>query len=196
MNIMPNNRYEGKIFNFGLSRTGTTSLTEALIELGYFSKHYPIFPLEAAERYDALTDISVLAMCDHIIARYPTSKYIVTIRDKDTWLVSTIKHFEGSKENIKYFRLRLYRKLIYGKADPAKTDEFLKTYDEQYKKIFNKVNEHKLDYIVMNICNGDGWEKLCPFLGVDIPDIKFPNTGKYPGGYYARKREAENADGV
>jgi hypothetical protein len=28
----------------------------------------------------------------------------------------------------------------------------------------------------MNITKGDGYEKLCPFLGVDIPETPFPNV--------------------
>ena len=26
----------------------------------------------------------------------------------------------------------------------------------------------------MDITAGDGWEKLCPFIGHDIPDMPFP----------------------
>jgi len=30
------------------------------------------------------------------------------------------------------------------------------------------------ELLEMNICDGDGWELLCPFLGVPVPDIDFP----------------------
>ena len=30
------------------------------------------------------------------------------------------------------------------------------------------------DFIEFRITEGDGWEKLCPFLGVDIPEEPFP----------------------
>jgi hypothetical protein len=30
------------------------------------------------------------------------------------------------------------------------------------------------DLLVINIPAGDGWEKLCPFLGVPVPDLPFP----------------------
>jgi hypothetical protein len=29
--------------------------------------------------------------------------------------------------------------------------------------------------LVMNIIEGDGWEKLCPFLNKEIPSVDFPN---------------------
>ena len=33
----------------------------------------------------------------------------------------------------------------------------------------------------MNICAGDGWERLCEFLDVPVPDVPFPreNVGKF-----------------
>jgi hypothetical protein len=30
----------------------------------------------------------------------------------------------------------------------------------------------------MNICAGDGWDKLCPFLGKTAPNAPFPCTNQ------------------
>ena len=30
------------------------------------------------------------------------------------------------------------------------------------------------DLLVMNICDGEGWEVLCPFLNKPIPNVIFP----------------------
>ena len=30
----------------------------------------------------------------------------------------------------------------------------------------------------MNITQGDGWDKLCPYLNKDIPDTAFPHSNK------------------
>ena len=32
------------------------------------------------------------------------------------------------------------------------------------------------NFLVLDIAKGDGWDKLCPFLGVDVPDLKFPHA--------------------
>ena len=32
------------------------------------------------------------------------------------------------------------------------------------------------DILILDIISGDGWEKLCPFLDRDIPDVPFPKT--------------------
>jgi hypothetical protein len=37
------------------------------------------------------------------------------------------------------------------------------------------------DLLVLNICAGEGWERLCPFLGQDVPGIPFPWANRRPG---------------
>ena len=36
----------------------------------------------------------------------------------------------------------------------------------------------KINYLEMNITQGDGWDKLCPYLDKDIPDTIFPHSNK------------------
>ena len=43
-------------------------------------------------------------------------------------------------------------------------------YSERKKYFKDRPN----DLLVMNICNGEGWEKLCPFLNKPVPDAPFP----------------------
>jgi hypothetical protein len=44
-------------------------------------------------------------------------------------------------------------------------------------------------FLELRICEGEGWEKLCPFLDVDVPDFPFPyenkttDTGHIPSMY-------------
>ena len=45
----------------------------------------------------------------------------------------------------------------------------------------------KFNKYFINNWKGDGWEKLCPFLGVDIPKISFPHANK------SSEREKDNA---
>ena len=33
------------------------------------------------------------------------------------------------------------------------------------------------DLLVMDITAGDGWEQVCPFLGLPVPDAPFPRRG-------------------
>ena len=50
-------------------------------------------------------------------------------------------------------------------------------HDEKINKFFND----KPNFIRFNVFEGDGWDKLCPFLGCDIPNAPYPHMNK---GYY------------
>ena len=38
--------------------------------------------------------------------------------------------------------------------------------------------ERPQDLLVLDFAKGDGWEKLCRFLGADIPESEFPHANK------------------
>ena len=38
--------------------------------------------------------------------------------------------------------------------------------------------ERPKDLLVLNVCAGEGWEKLCPFLNKERPDVPFPYLNK------------------
>lgn len=35
------------------------------------------------------------------------------------------------------------------------------------------------DLLVIDICAGERWEKLCPYLGCEAPDISFPHANEW-----------------
>ena len=97
---------ETKVFGIGLSKTGTSSLDRALNELGIRSIHFPCdrttyeelatgnYRLSILQNYQAATDIPVAPFYVQLDSVYPNSKYILTERDVDSWLVSVRKHWE------------------------------------------------------------------------------------------------------
>ena len=93
-----------KIFNIGLSKTGTTSLNQALNDLGFPSIHNPKpFRRQAmkgqyhfdSDDWRALTNFG-----EHFYPQldkaYPGSKFILTVRDEEAWLRSLQKQFGKS----------------------------------------------------------------------------------------------------
>ena len=55
------------------------------------------------------------------------------------------------------------------------------------KKYWNIIPNRK-DLLILNVCEGESWEKLCPFLEVkDIKDINFPH--EYSWKNRGRKRK-------
>jgi len=180
-----------KIFGIGLSRTGTLSLNDALGILGFKSIHYPPVDKmpELLERYDAATDTTVAINYKELDYRYPNSKFILTVRDIEDWL-SSCKWFFSKEKALKSDRYKkkrvllskqqsLIRKYLYGA-------EFFneESYREGYLLHLEDVKEYfkdRNDLLVMNIFKGDGFELLCPFLGVPTIERRFPhkhNRGK------------------
>ena len=64
-------------------------------------------------------------------------------------------------------------------------DSKWKNYNEEERRHYHKVHTKRVlnffkdkELLVLDICGGDGYEKLCPFLGIDIPDEPFPYKHK------------------
>lgn len=90
-----------KVFGIGLSRTGTQSITSAMRILGYKTVHYPQILLYKAgklstdfkplENFDAAFDTPVTRFYKELDRNFPASKFILTVRDIDSWLKSCEK---------------------------------------------------------------------------------------------------------
>jgi hypothetical protein len=161
-----------KIFGIGLSKTGTTSLTEALKKCGFSSRHYPPYNkvLEFAKRYDSLTDTSVIPFYKQLDDIYPDAKFILTIRDMSEWLESCRKHWKKAPKNEQSINVR---KNVYGIIT---FDEivFKNIYKNHVKSVVEHFNNRKYKLLIMDIPNGDGYDKLCPFLKCEMIHDEFP----------------------
>ncbi len=181
-----------KIFGIGLSRTGTKGLSVALTNLGIKTIHYPeaqdtlkllsngMFRLPVLEDYEAMTDVQSVPFFPQLDEEYPNSKFILTVRDIDSWLESTKRHFRGVERedrvavSIRYSEAHWMRSAVYG---TLKWDRsvFRQRYYTHHAAVMDYFKGRD-DLLVMDICAGDGWEKLCPFLGVPNPKHRFPDN--------------------
>ena len=127
-----------KIFCLGLHKTGTSSLGRALEFLGYkncygathlrrqigesklmqalFSKQYEPL-IDFAENYDAFNDLPWSVLYEALDDHFPDSKFILTTREDDAWLVSAKRYFGDTSSP---FRLWMYGKpcLLYTSPSP------------------------------------------------------------------------------
>jgi hypothetical protein len=76
-----------KIFIIGLPRTGTTSISVALLEMGLSVAH-TAFTKKAFEMADAVSDAPCFSDYMHLDVLFPNSKFIYLSRDLDKWLPS------------------------------------------------------------------------------------------------------------
>lgn len=98
-----------KVIGAGFGRTGTTSLQQALEDLGFgpcyhmteafaHPEHAPVWeaaangrPIEWEDvfgRYQAAVDWPAAAFYEQLMARYPDAKIILTVRDPERWYES------------------------------------------------------------------------------------------------------------
>lgn len=177
-----------KVFGIGLSKTGTKSLNAALRLIGFDVLHYPCDPVTAREvllalpysivdRCDGLTDIHAAVCFRELDARYPGSRYILTLRDKVAWLDSCRRHLGRSRPErgplliggmMVNLRLRAYGVARFD------ADAFSAAYDRHVGLVRNYFDGRN-DLLQINIPGGEDWSALCPFLNRPVPDDPFPN---------------------
>ena len=189
-----------KVFCIGLNKTGTTSFGSALEWFGYKKfgwrggqksgeSHKLIMDyfagkkeslIHAAYNHDVMEDIPWPLMFKEFEEHFPNAKFVLTVRKTpEIWLDSIQRHIKNSYVG---------HELIYGHALPEK-------HPKSYLKKYNEHNAEVLEYFadkpgkLLRMCfeNGDGWNKLLPFLGLNgVPIGDFPHMNK------GRKKEPRN----
>jgi hypothetical protein len=147
------------------------------------------------DHVDAVTDIPSAYFYRELLEAYPEAKAILTVRDVESWWRSVSHHVNVRSPipehlDLKYqtqplgtspltdpdayarFKM-LLRNCVYGSAT---AHEFLwkKKYFDHNESVVQQVPPERL--LVMDFTAGDGWEKLCGFLGVKVPDQPFPHV--------------------
>lgn len=186
----------GRIFGLGLSKTGTSSLAEALTILGFPAVHYPwdettVAQLERGdcrlhvleEQYRAATDIPIAPFYRGFDQAWPDSRFILTVRDTEPWLRSVEQHW---RLLVQWWdshpRFRQVQEFVsqaaYGSV-AFDRERFRAAYDAHVAGVLAWFRQRPADLLVLDICGGEGWERLCPFLGVPVPDRPFPHANEW-----------------
>lgn len=185
-----------KVFCIGLSKTGTRSLHAALELLGLRSVHWGGPDLETAvqrgpemqaaierclregrplledlEEADAYSDVLGLTTNFDVLDRqYPGSRFILTVRDLDEWIDSRRRHVEANIAR----RARGEYRGAFLTVDP---DGWRAEMGAHIARVQAHFAGRPDDLLVMDIAAGDGWERLCPFLELAVPEAPFPRRG-------------------
>ncbi len=173
---------EGKIICCGMHKTGITSLQKMLEVLGYKVRGgssrllVPILKgnfkpvLKTAEPYDAVRDIPWYNIYRELDELIPGSKFILTIREEESWYQSVSKAIGDIK--------RANTEWLYGRGKGLPKyhkENTLRKYREHNQGVIDYFKDRPDDLLVLNLADGDGWEKLCPFLGKDIIEGGIPH---------------------
>ena len=174
-----------KIFCIGFHKTGTTSLELALIMLGIrvtgsfgtkdpdiAQKVHSMAYAKVAE-FDAFEDNPWPILYRELDDKFPGSKFILTRRPAAAWIRSMVKDFALTETPM--------RRWIYGEdagCPEGNEDTYIARYERHNKEVLDYFAARPNDLLVFDLPKGDGWNKLCPFLGHDIPDEPFPHANK------------------
>lgn len=172
-----------KVFCIGFHKTGTTSLAAALETLGYrvtgpngvddpnIADNVYALADALLKVYDAFQDNPWPIIYQYLDEQHPKSRFILTLRDSDAWIKSQLSHF-GSTETP-------MRKWIYGRGCPKGNEAiYLERFQRHNSEVLDYFKNRPDDLLVLDLVKGDGWEKLCPFLGAEIPAAPFPHLNK------------------
>lgn len=174
--------FEGKIICAGFQKTGTSTFREALKILGYKVKDctgralVPILKndyqkvLKILEGYDAAEDTPWYMIYRELDELIPDSKFVLTVREPESWYKSVSRHIGD---------LRLANhEWIYGKGKGLPKyhkQNTIDIYNRHNREVKNYFRDRPDDLLVLDFTAGDQWEKLCEFLGHEIPDEDFPH---------------------
>jgi hypothetical protein len=191
-----------KVFGVGFQKTGTSSLDDAFRILGYRadkgvfintpdkrSIHIPppltnanvlarVLPL--AYNHDAFSDNPWPLLFREMDARFPGSKFILTVRDPQRWLASLERHFGATQSDMLQW--------IYGvpcvRGHAARCLEVYGAHNEAVRRTFARRPGSLLE---LDIERSPGWDELCRFLALPVPEVPFPHANQ------AEERERKQA---
>lgn len=145
------------------------------------------------EEFPSTTDFPGCLFYQELFRLYPGSKVILTVRDPDTWYESARKTIFRSYPSLKQLgviiggypfnkRIRLLmrvgwliNKLIFHQTFRFRfknREKAIATYLKHNCEVIANIPRENL--LVFDVA--DGWEPLCRFLNVAVPDHPFPRT--------------------
>jgi hypothetical protein len=185
-----------KVVSTGLGRTGTKSMQTALAMLGFGPCHHMVevfrhpesMPLwiDAADGradwdaifkdYNSAVDYPSAAYWRELTRHYPHAKVLLTVRDPDEWFDSvhatilapqSLSRREGEDMPARFFA-SLMRRLPSRLDDRATMTDYFRCHTQA---VTAAVAPNRL----LVYQTGEGWERLCNFLGVPVPAEPFPS---------------------
>lgn len=192
-----------KVIGAGFGRTGTLSLKFALEKLG-FDKCYHM--MEVAQNpshrqhwldiaagkavdwhalfsgYQATVDWPSANFWQEQMAAFPDAKVLLSRRDPDNWydsVMNTIWKFshagESSDDPERQRGAELAFKVIWEPVFDRRMDDrahVISIFEAHNQKVIDTVPADKL----LVYQPGDGWQPLCEFLDVPVPDEDYPRV--------------------
>ena len=207
-----------EIIGAGFGRTGTNSLKLALEQLGFGPCHHMFEILEnpallpgweAAANGEAVdwhqvfngyrsqVDWPGARYWRELAATFPDAKVILTVREPQGWFDSVqatiwpVMEARGRHENAHMNALAemAYRTIVVpifgGRLNER--DHAIRVFEAHIAEVQATIPADRL----LTFDVAEGWQPLCDFLGVDVPDTPFPKTNT--SQEFAERKRAEKS---
>ena len=194
-----------KLIGAGLGRTGTKSTKKALEILGFAPCYHmeevikkpsriklwsDIFHAKDSDRnwaavfngYSATVDFPAAIYYKELMTAFPDAKVLLNVRDSEKWYASTVNTIYKYSQRPETRWLpymgdfhRLTTETVWDAMFEGKMEDKAHTiavYEKHNADVIAHVPADKL--LVFSV--KEGWEPLCAFLDVPIPDQPFPHV--------------------
>ncbi len=189
------------VIGVGVGRTGTYSLKLAINRLGLGPCHHmeevlhnmpaqvPLWSavLEGSPNWPAIydgfestVDWPTAAFYRELLKEYPSARFVLTERSPESWAASfgsTIYKLLAGRDEAPaemHDWLEMAERVIANTGFPGglDDDDLMKAFVAHNEAVKATIPASQL--LVFEV--KDGWEPLCEFLGVQVPDEPFPRT--------------------
>lgn len=148
------------------------------------------------ENYDAAVDWPTCTFYKELMIKYPQAKVLLTTRSAESWYTSVVNTIAtprlDSEVPTKFHKMVSVVCAEGLLTDPAKTAD-----KEKVKADFinhnNQVKEHVPTDRLLVLELGEGWERLCEFLGKEVPNVLYPSSNSTAAFKKARQARIEAA---
>ena len=184
------------VIGAGFGRTGTLSMKAALEILGFGPCHHMMTVIDDPEQkriwraaaatggqpdwneayagFRSAVDWPTAYYWRELSEYFPDAKMLLTIRSPESWYASmtkTVANALGASNDPASLGVKLIGQGTFGGRFEDRAHA-IAVYERHNAGVRAAFPPERL--LVFQI--GDGWEPLCRFLGVPIPDVSFPQT--------------------
>lgn len=171
--------HKHKVFIIGLPRTGTTSVCQAMLKLGFATAHTAYTQTTFVEA-QALADTPIFCDYPQLDQQYPDAKFIYLERSFERWLPSIrqllmrmhtnlARNDGGFNPVIK----RCYKTVFSPLNEQNLADDgfLLDCYQRHYQGAMDYFAGREQDLLCIDLAQADSFARLLDFLGVTETDV-------------------------
>ncbi|ABO25724.1 sulfotransferase family protein [Shewanella loihica] len=189
----PPARPTNKVFIIGLPRTGTTSVSVALLEMGLRVAHQA-FTKQAVILADAISDAPCFSDYRQLHSLYPDAKFIYLDRPLDAWVPSMqmllsrmLVHLDKERGRFHPLLKRSFGHTfgIYRVADPMDAEHLKTCYQVHKQQVFDYFHQDQglaQQFLSLQLDDPQSLPRLANFIGldaqVDSPQLAFPHLNR------------------